>query len=86
MMTEIAIGNQKPLVLVISGAGATGLIILKGLAEAGKWVRRGPLTLSKTELTGEWQRLAASVQPDSTGKPGVEALRELGVEIKAIDW
>lgn len=30
--------TAKPLVLVVSGTGATGLSVLKGLAKAGAWV------------------------------------------------
>lgn len=30
--------SDKPLVLVVSGAGATGVSILQGLVKAGKWV------------------------------------------------
>lgn len=76
--------TSKPLVLVISGAGVTGVSVLQGLARAGKWVRYAYSFLG-IRLT-ERQRLAASVRPNSVHKPEVSSLEDLGVEIKQLDW
>ena len=81
----------KPLVLVVSGAGVTGLTVLKGLARSGAWVSSPSRSNYRIPRTNGFfsdcrQRLAATVRPTSIDKPEVAPLRELGVDVRPCDW
>lgn len=82
------VSTTKPLVLVISGAGETGVSVLQGLAKAGLWVRR-LFQRSQAEILKapfSYQNLATTVRPGSMDRAEVPLLRDLGVEIHPIDW
>lgn len=73
---------------VLGGTEKTASSIIEGLLEAETYVRRGTHVLKNHALTSLplfMENIVVGVRPTSLSKPEVSKLREIGVDIRAVE-